>query len=47
MPKAQVVHYAGHLCKVTTSMLDFLTLHSEYPKSWPENLDKFEIVIES
>lgn len=47
MPKAQVVHYAEHLCKVTTSMLDYLTTHSAYPKSWPENLENFEIVIES
>lgn len=47
MPKAQVVHYAGHLCKVTTSMLDYLTAHSYYPKSWPENLENFGIVIES
>lgn len=47
MPKAQVVHYAAHLCKVTTSMLDYLTVHSKYPKSWPEDLANFEIVIES
>lgn len=47
MPKAQVVHYAAHLCNVTTSMLDFLTLHSKYPKSWPETMENFEIVIES
>ncbi len=46
MPKAQVVHYASQLTKVTTSMLDYLTFH-KYPKSWPESLKDFEIVIES
>ncbi|XP_031624601.1 T-cell activation inhibitor, mitochondrial [Contarinia nasturtii] len=47
MPKAQVVHYAGYLRKVTTSMLDYLTQYSHYPKSWPTDLSNFEIVIES
>lgn len=47
MPKAQVVHYASHLCKVMTSMLDYLSKHSSYPESWPTSLNKFEIVIES
>ncbi|KAG4072386.1 hypothetical protein HA402_004318 [Bradysia odoriphaga] len=46
MPKAQVVHYASQLTKVTTSMLDYLTFH-KYPKSWPDTLKDFEIVIES
>lgn len=46
MPKAQVVHYASQLTKVTTSMLDYLTFH-KYPKSWPDSLRDFEIVIES
>lgn len=46
MPKAQVVHYASQLTKVTTSMLDYLTFH-KYPKSWPDSLKDFEIVIES
>lgn len=47
MPKAQVVNYAAQLRKVTTSMLDYLTFHSSYPKSWPESLAEYEIVIES
>lgn len=47
MPKAQVVHYAAHLRKITTSMLDYLTNHTKYPKSWPTDLSNFEIVIES
>lgn len=47
MPKAQVVHYAAYLRKVTTSMLDYLTQHSTYPKTWPTDLSNFEIVIES
>lgn len=47
MPKAQVVNYASYLCKVTTTMLDYLTAHSSYPKSWPESLDEFELVVES
>lgn len=46
MPKAQVVHYAAQLRKVTTSMLDYLTFHA-YPKQWPESLKNFELVIES
>lgn len=46
MPKAQVVNYASHLRKLTTTLLDYLTTHS-YPKSWPENLECFEIVVES
>lgn len=46
MPKAQVVNYASQLTKVTTSMLDYLTFH-KYPKSWPDSLKDFEIVIES
>lgn len=47
MPKAQVVHYAAYLRKVTTSMLDYLTQNSNYPKTWPTDLSNFEIVIES
>lgn len=47
MPKAEVIHYAGHLRKITTSMLDYLTEHTKYPKSWPTDLSNFEIVIES
>lgn len=47
MPKAQVVHYAAYLRKVTTSMLDYLTQNSQYPKSWPTDLSNFDIVIES
>lgn len=47
MPKAQVVNYASHLRKLTTTMLDYLTMHSSYPKSWPANLECFEIVVES
>lgn len=47
MPKAQAAHYAAYLRKVTTSMLDYLTQHSNYPESWPTDLSNFEIVIES
>lgn len=47
MPKAQVIHYATYLRKVTTSMLDYLTQYSNYPKTWPTDLSNFEIVIES
>lgn len=46
MPKAHVVHYASHLRKLTTTMLDYLTVHA-FPKTWPDNLDCFEIVVES
>lgn len=46
MPKAQVVNYADQLRKVTTSMLDYLT-YNKYPKTWPESLKDFELVIES
>lgn len=46
MPKAQVVNYAAQLRKVTTAMLDYLTYH-KYPKSWPNSLKNFKIVIES
>lgn len=46
MPKAQVVHYASHLQKLTTTMLDYLTTHA-FPKTWPDSLDCFEIVVES
>lgn len=47
MPKAQVVHYATYLRKVTTSLLDYLTEYAHYPASWPTDLSNFEIVIES
>lgn len=47
MPKAQVVDYAAQLRKVTTALLDHLTNNSSYPKSWPESLSDYEIVIES
>lgn len=46
MPKQQAVDYAGHLTKVTTNLLDYLTTH-KYPITWPTDLSKFEIVIES
>lgn len=46
MPKQQAVDYAGHLTKVTTNLLDYLTTN-KFPKSWPEDLSDFEIVIES
>lgn len=46
MPKAQVVNYAAQLCKVTTAILDYLT-YSKFPKTWPETLKDFELVIES
>ncbi|CAD7078871.1 unnamed protein product [Hermetia illucens] len=46
MPKAQAGDYAGHLRKVTTTLLDYLST-KKYPKSWPESLSEYEIVIES
>lgn len=46
MPKAQVVNYAAQLCKVTTAILDYLT-YNKFPKTWPETLKDFELVIES
>ncbi|XP_065076285.1 T-cell activation inhibitor, mitochondrial [Ochlerotatus camptorhynchus] len=46
MPKAQAMAYASHLRKITTSLLDYLG-KSKYPKSWPTDLSKFEIVVES
>lgn len=46
MPKSQAFQYASHLRKVTTTLLDYLTTN-KYPKSWPYNLNEFEIVVES
>lgn len=46
MPKAAVRSYADHLNRVTTSMLDYLTVN-EYPKEWPKSLAEFELVVES
>lgn len=46
MPKQQAVEYAGHLMKVTTTLGDYLTIN-KFPKSWPETLAEYEIVIES
>ncbi|XP_058452037.1 T-cell activation inhibitor, mitochondrial [Malaya genurostris] len=46
MPKAEAMSYASHLRKITTALLDYLG-KSKYPKSWPLDLSKFEIVVES
>ncbi|XP_073838009.1 T-cell activation inhibitor, mitochondrial [Musca autumnalis] len=46
MPKQQAVEYASHLMKVTTTLGDYLTLN-KFPKSWPDTLTEYEIVIES
>lgn len=46
MPKQQAVGYAGHLRKMTTTILDYLST-KKYPKSWPEDLSDYEIVVES
>lgn len=46
MPKAQVQAYTSHLRKVTTGLLDYLSRY-KYPKTWPETLEEFEIVVES
>ncbi|XP_058987690.1 T-cell activation inhibitor, mitochondrial-like [Musca domestica] len=46
MPKQQAVEYANHLNKVTTTLGDYLTLN-KFPKSWPDTLSEYEIVIES
>lgn len=46
MPKAQAMAYASHLRKITTSLLDYLG-KAKYPKTWPSDLSKYEIVVES
>ncbi|XP_023296474.2 T-cell activation inhibitor, mitochondrial [Lucilia cuprina] len=46
MPKQQAVEYAGHLMKVTTTLGDYLSV-KKFPKSWPDTLQDYEIVIES
>uniref|UniRef100_A0A2M4AHB0 Putative t-cell activation inhibitor mitochondrial n=1 Tax=Anopheles triannulatus TaxID=58253 RepID=A0A2M4AHB0_9DIPT len=46
MPKAQAMAYASHLRKITTALLDYLG-RSKFPKSWPESLSQFELVVES
>ncbi|XP_065360096.1 T-cell activation inhibitor, mitochondrial isoform X2 [Calliphora vicina] len=46
MPKQQAVEYAGHLMKVTTTLGDYLSV-KKFPKSWPNSLQEYEIVIES
>ncbi|XP_061390344.1 T-cell activation inhibitor, mitochondrial [Musca vetustissima] len=46
MPKQQAVEYASHLNKVTTTLGDYLTVN-KFPKSWPDTLTEYEIVIES
>lgn len=46
MPKQQAVEYAGHLMKVTTTLGDYLSVN-KFPKSWPDSLLEYEIVIES
>lgn len=46
MPKQQAVGYAGHLRKMTTTILDYLSTN-KYPKSWPDDLSEYEIVVES
>ncbi|XP_030567791.1 T-cell activation inhibitor, mitochondrial [Drosophila novamexicana] len=46
MPKQQARGYANYLMKVTTSLNDYLS-KQKYPKSWPESLQKYTIVVES
>lgn len=46
MPKQQAVEYAGHLMKVTTNLNDYLSVN-KFPKSWPNSLQEYEIVVES
>uniref|UniRef100_A0A182JF51 Uncharacterized protein n=1 Tax=Anopheles atroparvus TaxID=41427 RepID=A0A182JF51_ANOAO len=46
MPKAQAMAYASHLRKITTALLDYLG-RSKFPKSWPQDLSQFELVVES
>lgn len=46
MPKAQANAYTSHLRKVTTNLLDYLSLR-KYPSSWPETLADYELVVES
>lgn len=46
MPKALASKYSSHLSRVITSLLDYLSTN-KYPKSWPESLGDYELVIES
>uniref|UniRef100_A0A336M257 CSON010661 protein n=1 Tax=Culicoides sonorensis TaxID=179676 RepID=A0A336M257_CULSO len=46
MPKAQAAAYTSHLRKVTTSLLDYLSVR-KYPTTWPESLSDYELVVES
>lgn len=46
MPKAQAAAYTSHLRKVTTSLLDYLSLR-KYPATWPDTLSNYELVVES
>jgi len=46
MPKTLAKSYSSHLSRVITNMLDYLT-KNKYPKSWPESLRDYELVVES
>lgn len=46
MPKALAQEYSKHLSRLITTLLDYLG-KNKFPSSWPETLEKFELVVES
>jgi hypothetical protein len=46
MPKTLAQNYSSHLSRVITNVLDFLS-KNKFPKSWPETLRDYELVVES
>lgn len=46
MPKTLAKNYSSHLSRVITNILDYLC-KNKFPKSWPETLRDFELVVES
>lgn len=46
MPKALAKNYSSHLKRLITTLLDYLT-KKQFPESWPESLEGFELVVES
>lgn len=46
MPKTSANDYTGYLRLLITSLLDYLSTN-KFPKSWPDSMEEFEIVVES
>lgn len=46
MPRVMVDQYEHQLRQLVTTLSDYRG-RKKYPKSWPENLSAFEIVIEA